>query len=122
MFKREVSKLLHPRAMVAIQCNGKLLSTDVIAGVTGFFFLYLMLFAGGALFLSFENISFFSAVSASAACLGNIGPGFEAVGATQTYSFFSTPSKFMLSVLMLFGRLELFTFFALLTPKYWIRD
>lgn len=119
LVKREFVKFLHPRAMVPIELNGKMLSSDVIANVTGFFFLYLLLFITGTLFISLENVDFLTAASAVAASIGNIGPGFEMVGPTQTYSFFSAPSKIVLSIMMLFGRLELFTIFLLLTPKHW---
>ncbi|MCD4713679.1 MAG: TrkH family potassium uptake protein [Clostridiales bacterium] len=122
LVKREMVKLLHPRAMIPIELNGKMLSTDVIANVTGFFFLYLLLFIAGTLFVSLEGIGFLSAASAVAASIGNIGPGFDLVGPTQTYSFFSAPSKIVLSLLMLFGRLELFTIFLLFTPSHWKKD
>lgn len=122
LVKREVAKLLHPRAMIPIQLNGKMLPSNVIASVTGFFFLYMMLFAGGTILLSLEGIDFTSAASASAASLGNIGPGFELVGPAQTYAFFSAPSKWLMSLMMLFGRLELFTIFILLTPQHWKKD
>lgn len=119
LVRREVQKLLHPRAIVPIQFNGKLVQPDVIAGVSGFFFLYLILFAGGTLILSLEDISFISAASAVAVTLGNIGPGFELVGPVNNYSFFSPWAKVMLSFLMLFGRLELYTIIVLLTPTHW---
>lgn len=121
LVRREVSKLLHPRAIVPVQLNNKMLPSNVIASVTGFFFLYLILFAVGTILLSLEGIDFTSAASASAASIGNIGPGFELVGPSQTYAFFSKPSKWLMSLMMLFGRLELFTIFILLTPKHWQR-
>lgn len=119
LVKREVSKLLHPRALVPIQLNGKMLTSDVIASVTGFFFLYMLIFAVGTLLISIENIGILSAASAVAATLGNIGPGFDFVGPTNTYAMFSNFSKWVLSFMMLFGRLELFTMFLLITPSYW---
>ena len=119
LIKREVQKLLHPRATLPVELNGKMLTADVISSVTGFFFLYMLLFAGGTLLISFENIGLISAASAVAATLGNIGPGFDFVGPTQTYALFSMPSKWILSFMMLFGRLELFTLFLLMTPSYW---
>ena len=120
--RREIKKLLHPRALIPIQLNNKMLSTDVVSGVTGFFFLYIALFAAGTILLSLEGIDFASAASASASSIGNIGPGFELVGPFNTYSFFSSPSKYLMSLLMLFGRLELFTIFILFTPKHWTKD
>ena len=120
--RREIKKLLHPRALIPIQLNNKMLSTDVVSGVTGFFFLYMALFAAGTILLSLEGIDFTSAASAAASSIGNIGPGFELVGPFNTYSFFSSPSKYLMSLLMLFGRLELFTIFILFTPSHWTKD
>jgi len=119
LIKREVQKILHPRATLPIQLNGKMLTSDVISSVTGFFFLYILLFVGGTLLISLENIGLVSAASAVAATLGNIGPGLDMVGPVQNYAFFSDPSKWLLTMMMLLGRLELFTLFLLLTPSYW---
>ncbi len=55
-----------------------------------------------------------SAFSASAACIGNIGPGFGVVGPTQTYAPLPDLAKLLLIVLMIVGRLELYTVLVLL--------
>ncbi|SET26940.1 trk system potassium uptake protein TrkH [Natronincola peptidivorans] len=116
---REISKILHPRAVIPIRINGKMISADVIAGVSSFFFLYLLLLMVGSLLISLEGIGLVSSISSVAATLGNIGPGFGFVGPTQTYSDFSVASKMLLSLMMLFGRLELYTIFILLMPAFW---
>jgi len=61
-----------------------------------------------------------SAFSASAACLGNIGPGFGAVGPTMTYAPLPAVAKLLLSALMIVGRLELYTILVLLFLKRWV--
>jgi len=119
LVKREISKILHPRAILPIQLGGKMLSSDVVASVSGFFFLYLLMFILGTLLISLENVGIVSAASAVAATLGNIGPGFDFIGPTKTYAMFSDFSKWVLSIEMLFGRLELFTLFLMLTPSFW---
>lgn len=119
LVKREVQKILHPHAYIPIQINKKMVPPDVIASVTSFFFLYLAIFVVGTLLISLEGGGFISSSSAVAATLGNIGPGFDLVGPTMTYSHFSIPSKLLLSLMMLFGRLELFTIFIMLMPSFW---
>ena len=119
LVRREISKILHPRAILPIQVGGKMLSSDVIASVSGFFFLYLLMFILGTFLVSLENVGLVSAASAVAATLGNVGPGFDFVGPTKTYAMFSDFTKWVLSLEMLFGRLELFTFFLMLTPSFW---
>jgi len=119
LVRREISKILHPRAFIPVKINNKSISPDVTASVASFFFLYMLLFIVGTLLISLEGIGLISAASSVAATLGNIGPGFELVGPSQTYSHFSIPSKLLFSLLMLFGRLELFTVFILLMPSFW---
>lgn len=117
--KREIKKIFHPRALIPIRIQNKTLSSDVNASISSFFTLYLFLFILGTILISLEDIGIESAASAVAVTLGNVGPGFGFVGATQTYSEFSNFSKLVLSALMLFGRLELFTIIALIVPKTW---
>jgi trk system potassium uptake protein TrkH len=57
--------------------------------------------------------------SAAATCLGNVGPGFDAVGPTTTFHAFSAPIKVILSLTMIAGRLELYSFFLIFTPGFW---
>lgn len=119
LIKRELTKILHPRAVVAVKFGDKPLSEDTLLNISSFFMLYMMIFIFGSIIISLEGIGFMGATSAVAATLGNIGPGFEFVGPTNTYSDFSDASKLLLSFFMLLGRLELFTVIALLTPKFW---
>ncbi|WP_353892580.1 TrkH family potassium uptake protein [Proteinivorax hydrogeniformans] len=119
LVKREIQKILHPNAYIPVKINNRSISPDVTASVTSFFFLYLLLLVAGTLLISLEGIGLVSSFSSVAASLGNIGPGFELVGPAQTYSHFSAASKMLFSLLMLFGRLELFTVFILLMPSFW---
>lgn len=117
--KREILKLLHPKAYVTIKVNDRILSFDTTISVSGFFFLYTVIFAFSTVLISLEGIDLVSSASAVAATLGNIGPGFELVGPVQNFGFFSIPSKILFSLLMLLGRLELFTFFLFFVPEFW---
>ncbi len=117
--KREIKKIFHPRALIPIKIQNKSISSDVSASISSFFMLYLFLFIIGTILISLEDIGLESAASAVAATLGNIGPGFGVVGPTQNFSGFSDFSKIVFSILMLFGRLELFTIIALIVPKSW---
>jgi len=66
-----------------------------------------------------QNIDITTAATASAATLNNVGPGLARVGATRNYEWFSKPSKIVMSMLMVLGRLEVFTIIALFTPRFW---
>jgi trk system potassium uptake protein TrkH len=75
--------------------------------------LALMLLEGG------ENIDYVTAATASAATLNNIGPGLARVGAIQNFGWFSAPSKLVMCLLMVLGRLELYSILVLLVPRFW---
>lgn len=122
LIRSEIVRMIHPRAVVNIRMGRRTVPVSVMSTTTAFFFTYMLLFAFGTLMVSAENVDLLSAVSASAACIGNIGPGFGAVGPMVNYGQFSDITKVGLSALMLLGRLEIFTVLAVLTPGVWRRD
>ena len=119
LIKRELVKILHPRAIVSVKFGDQPVSENTLLNISSFFMLYMLIFILGSILISLEGIGFMGATSAVAATLGNIGPGFGFVGPTNTYAAFSAPSKLLLAFFMLLGRLELFTVIALLTPNFW---
>lgn len=119
LVKREFTKVLHPRSVVAVKVNNQAVADDTLMNIASFFMLYMIIFVFGSILISLEGIGLLGAGSAVAATLGNIGPGFDFVGPTTTYAAFSIPSKLLLSFFMLLGRLELFTVLALFSPKFW---
>lgn len=119
---REIRHLIHPRAIVPIRVEGKVVSEDIVSSITSFFLLYIFIFiVSTMLVLALEDVNVLTAVSACAATLGNVGPGLEQVGPASNYSFFSNTTKALLSFLMIIGRLELYAILVLLTPAFWRR-
>lgn len=119
LLKREFLKILHPRSVINIKINKQTVPAETVTSIVTFFLLYLALFVISSLMISLEGIDMISATSSVAATLGNVGPGFNFVGPTRTYADFSIPSKMLFSLLMIVGRLELFTVIALFSPKFW---
>lgn len=119
LVKRQVAKIFHPNAYIPIKIDGKVVNDDVVTSISSFFILFIIIFVIGILVISFEGLDFESTVSAVATSIGNVGPGFGFVGPTRNFSDFSSFSKIFLSLLMLMGRLELFTIIALISPKAW---
>lgn len=119
LVKRQVAKIFHPNAYIPIKIDGKVVNDDVVTSISSFFILFIIIFVIGILVISFEGLDFESTVSAVATSIGNVGPGFGFVGPTRNFSGFSSFSKIFLSLLMLMGRLELFTIIALISPKVW---
>ena len=77
--------------------------------------------AASTVLLSFDGHDFTTNFTATLATLNNMGPGFNLVGPTCNYSFFSPFSKIVLIIDMLAGRLELFPILLLMTPGSWKR-
>lgn len=122
MVKRSISIRLHPNAIINVSIKDKKLKNDVVINVTSFLLLYLFMFIIGTLLISLDNFDLTTSISATATCLGNIGPGFGLIGPIDNFSIFSPFSKIVMSFLMIAGRLELFTFLAFFTPHYWNPD
>ncbi|OUR65858.1 potassium transporter [Methylophaga sp. 42_25_T18] len=116
---REVLRLIHPNAVFAIKINNKALPNKVVGAVWGFFALYVFCFSIMHLFLMATGLDVVTSFSAVTACLNNLGPGLGEVGAN--YGDINSPSKWMLCVAMLLGRLEIFTLLVVLTPAFWKR-
>jgi len=110
----ELKRLVQPRAVLPVRMGSKAIPEEIVTSVTTFFILFLVLFAVGGLVLAMTGLDPVSAFSASAACLGNIGPGFGEVGPTETYATLEPAAKLILVALMIVGRLELYT--VLVTP------
>lgn len=117
--KRHLIKIVHPQAYISIKNNDKKVNEDTLMGVSAFFIFFIAIFVVSTLLISLENIDLVSASSAVAATLGNIGPALGFAGPTSSFANFSLLSKSLLTILMLLGRLELFTMIALLIPKNW---
>ncbi len=115
----EIVRLVHPQAIVPVRMGDITVSRDVMMNILGFFVLYMLIAAFSSLFLSFFGIGIATSIGAVAATLNNIGPGLEFVGPTDNYAFLPDIVKWLLSVLMLLGRLEVYTVIILLAPSFW---
>jgi trk system potassium uptake protein TrkH len=116
---REILRLIHPNALFAIKVNGKALPAKVVGAVWGFFAMYVFCFSIMHLLLMATGLDVVTSFSAVTACLNNLGPGLGEVGAN--FGSINDPAKWILSVAMLLGRLEIFTLLVLLTPAFWRR-
>jgi len=115
----ELKKMIHPKAVMPLRFGGKVLNEDLIINVQQFFFLYIMILVAGMVIISTLGLDFVSSLTASATCLGNIGPGFGLVGPTQNFSFIPAVGKCVLTLEMLIGRLEIYPMLVLFVPAFW---
>jgi trk system potassium uptake protein TrkH len=114
-------KLLHPRGVFVYKVDGKSVSADVLTSVSGFLVLYLLVLVGGVLALTLVGLDPHSAMGAALSALGNVGPGFGVVGPSETFASLPSGAWWVLSALMLLGRLELYTVLVMFTLGYWRR-
>ena len=115
----EVRRQLHPRAVFVTRIGTTPVKQEVIARVVGFVMLYLLLCLAGALALGFTGVDPLSAIGATLASVGNVGPAFAELGPTDNYGWMSSPGLVVLSFLMLVGRLEIYTVLLLFHPELW---
>lgn len=115
----ELKRLIHPQAIIPVRLNRKPIGQNIIFNIMAFIIIYLMIFAGGSFTMSLLGLDFKSAVGSVAASLGNIGPGIGSVGPVCNYAHIPMPGKWILSFLMLLGRLELFTVLIMFSPSFW---
>ena len=118
--KTQIKKLTHPHGVFITSFNGKTVGEDTYNSIMGFFFMYILIFISAAILLSFFNLDFITALSAAASAISNVGPGLGAIiGPTGNYLSLPTEAKWILSITMLIGRLELLTFLVLLSGSFW---
>ena len=117
--QRELLRLIHPHASLAVKVGDKVLPDRVVEAVWGFFSAYVLVFLIFMLILLATGMDQVTAFSAVAVNINNTGPGLGAVAVN--YADISAVQKLVLSLAMLMGRLEIFTLLVLLTPAFWRR-
>ena len=120
MFKyafRELSRVIHPSAVSSVKLGRQFVDEEVLRSVMGFGFLYLLLTVGSTLLLALMGLDTETAFSAVAATIGNVGPGLGGVGPVETYQVIPPAGQLILSILMVVGRLEIFTVLVIILPE-----
>lgn len=115
----ELKRLIHPRAVIPVRFNKGTVASDIISNVLAFFLFYIFVFAAGTLIMSIIGLDFLTAVGATATSIGNVGPAIAGVGPTLNFANIPDLGKWVLSFLMLMGRLELFTVLIIFSPAFW---
>lgn len=125
LLHRELIQAVHPESIRHIRLNRRLVDERAIRGVTAFVLLFFGLAALGTLALELDaslrslHLGIFAAIGDSAAAVSNGGPGFGFAGPVGSFAPFSDTSKYILSALMLLGRLEIIPVAVLFTKSYW---
>ena len=112
-----ITKLMHPNAVSTTKLNGEKITSSQIESVFSFLTLYIIIFALFLLIIIFQSNDFYSAFSATAAAINNLGPGLGEY--ESNFSSLNSVGKYALSLAMIIGRLEIFGVLILFIPSYW---
>ena len=114
--KSEISRLLHPRAVITARMNAKPIPHTTSDSATAFFVLYMLIFALSTLITTAFGIDVLTAFTGVLTCLSNVGPGLNALGPVENFAWLPSFIKWLFSFCMLAGRLELFAALLLFLP------
>ncbi|NLJ73073.1 MAG: TrkH family potassium uptake protein [Syntrophomonadaceae bacterium] len=117
--KIELRYMIHPRALFPQRYGDKVLSDALIINVLQFFFVYIMIIIAGTIIMGALGLDLLTSFTATASCMGNVGPAFGLVGPANNYAFLPSIGKYVLAIIMLLGRLEIFPLLILFMPDYW---
>ncbi|MFH0764982.1 MAG: potassium transporter TrkG, partial [Calditrichota bacterium] len=115
----ELRRLIHPQAILPLRIGERLVDDGIVRNVLSFILVYLLILLIATAALSSSGMDLVTSFGASLACLSNIGPGLGEVGATDHYGWMPAGSKWLLSFIMMLGRLEVFTVLILFSHNFW---
>ncbi|MDE6702602.1 MAG: TrkH family potassium uptake protein [Muribaculaceae bacterium] len=117
--RNEIYRTIHPNAIMSVRINGRVVSPDLVGKVIAFLCIYMLLVAAGGTILSALGVPVADAFFSAFSCMSNTGFGAEITGYGATYELLPDAAKWLLSLLMLIGRLEIFTVLVLFAPAFW---
>ena len=121
-FVIQLKKYIFPRGVFVLKYGDNLLNDKFISSIISFVFLYIVIFFVITALLSISGLAFITAVSGAATSISNVGPGLGGmIGPNGNFSLLPDFSKWILSVGMILGRLELFAIIVLFIPSFWRR-
>ena len=118
--RQHINRIIYPNGVFVPLYNKKPLPDHVSASVLGFLFLFIVTFAALTIALSYTGLDNLTSFSAAASAIANVGPGLgEIVGPSGNYQSLPDSAKWIMSIGMLLGRLELLTVLVMFNPGFW---
>jgi trk system potassium uptake protein TrkH len=121
MLRREIQKVIHPRAVMPITLGDRPISQEVQSNVMSFFFIYIGIFCLIALGLAFLGMTLVEAITSSASALGNVGPALGTYGPFSNFGSLHPAAKVIMAIAMWIGRLEVYPALLMLSPSAYRR-
>lgn len=119
-FASKIRNMVSPRKVDVIKIDGKVMEKNQVSTVDSYFAVYVTVLIVGCFLVSFDGFDFTTTFTATLTCVSNVGPGYtDLVGPYGSFDLFSYFSKFVLSIIMIAGRLEFFPILVLFSPKTW---
>lgn len=114
--KNELLRILHPRLVTSLKINNTVLPSRVVSNVSIYIFLYFVILMVSTVIATAFGLPFIEAFSTSASCIGNGGPSFGMFGPTESFANLPGALKVYDCILMLIGRLEIYTVLVVVLP------
>lgn len=115
----EFKRAAHPRAVLPLKYSGVVLGQETVRRVFAFFFLYILVFLFGSIIFAFCGYDFETSFSLSASSLGNVGPAMGQICGMCAVDTLPALAKWVSAILMLIGRLGIFTVLIMAVPSFW---
>ena len=120
--RNEFKHILHPNAILPVRINKQVISPSIVSTVLAFCFIYISIIVIGTLLMMAMGVGAEESMGCVISSIGNMGPGLGETGPAYSWNALPDAAKWLLSFLMLLGRLELFTVLLLFTPEFWKRN
>ena len=118
--KNQIKKIIYPRGIFPITYNSQKINEKFMSSIISFIFLYFLIFFIISILLSLTGLNFITSISGAATAISNVGPGLgEIIGPNGSFKDIPIFSKWVLSIGMLLGRLEIFALLVLFFPNFW---
>ena len=116
----QLKKIIYPKGVFVLKYDQNPIDNKFISSVISFIYMYLVIFFVLTALLSLTGLDFVTSISGAATSISNVGPGLgELIGPNGNFSLLPDFSKWVLSLGMILGRLELFAILVLILPSFW---
>jgi trk system potassium uptake protein TrkH len=118
-FIRHLKRLMHPNAVIPVRIDGKAVDDELVSKSVLYIGVYLSVVLISTILLIGIGVDIKEAFSGTIAAMGNVGPGLGTVGSIGNFGHIPALGKWILSITMLLGRMEIYAFFIFFTPGQW---
>jgi len=118
-FWQQLRRLMHPNAVIPVYMDKSSVREEVVANAVSYVGFYLFIVFAGTLLVTLTGLGLPEAFSGTVATLGGVGPGLGSIGSMGNFSEVPVIGKWIFTILMIIGRLEIFAFFIFFQPKQW---